>query len=68
MERLAGFAVGVDGGDRLAGVATLAQGGHERELTEQGNAEFVGQFLAAPGAEDLVARSVVSREPASCSR
>ena len=40
MERTTQFALGSHRGDRLAVVAALAQRLHQRELTEQGNAEF----------------------------
>ena len=54
--------------DRAAGVAALAQRGHERHLAEQRHLEPLGQLVAAAGAEQLVALAVVAGEPATCSR
>ena len=62
-EDLGRLAVGVDRGDRTAVVTALAQRRDQRHLGEQGNAETIGEHLAAAAAEQLVARAVVGGEP-----
>ena len=62
-ERDRGRIVGLRHDDRLTRVATRAQLGHERHLTEQRHLEVVGQLLAAALTEQLVALTVVAVEP-----
>src|SRR6476659_7740944 len=57
------FAVRCDGDDRRTHVASLAQRGHERHLTEQGNLESLGEMRATTAAEQLVPSAVVAGEP-----
>ena len=58
------FALGVSDHNGLAAVATFTKRGLQRNLTKQRDAKLARQLLAATRAEDLVALSVITGEPA----
>src|SRR5688572_19178036 len=62
-ERSGYLTLGLRCNDRPAHVATLAQLHDERHLTDERHPEALGEQLPAARAEDLVAATVITREP-----